>query len=650
MKTNKQYEWHFYDFFDTIVHRKCNPDATKMLWAKNIREHFNIPLSAEVMWKLRLESEETVRSQHNFNNEPPYALIVNEIYNRLISFLPNISQVDFYNNCLEIDINVEKSVQYLDDEILTELKDIKANGEKIAIISDFYLPSEAFVEFIKNLGISDLIDEIFVSSSLDLRKSNGTLYDYVLKKLNCVNSCIMSGDNYNSDYKIPSAKGVPAVHKPNKVVYQNLPDKNGIIKQIYSLEKELKKSKIPFINYTFYLYLFTYNLFNELKSAGAKNVFFLAREGKILKRVFEEYQKLNDDFTIKAHYLYASRASTMLPSLQNIKQEDFSCFFAEYNNCSVLDFLVSLGFTTEEIDDVCKNININKDEKIHNFSKSKEFNALKNSKFIDLYESKRAEQKSNFVEYINSFGANLQKEGLYIVDVGWKGSIQSNIFKILDKKVTVKGYYIGLSGNRCVDSKNLKKGLVFSKYPVKSSYYECFSQHTYFTEILLSADHGPTCYYSLTENIAKPVLAEDKNNDLIYNLIKDTQDGFVNSLVKINNIFKFSCYSPNSVLKIFADIQLKNSFVLNQKERKLKNIFFSNLSKNFGNISRKENGNNFFDLFKKFLKEFKQLNGSNIFKVMYFLKNIFTKLHLSFLNSLVEKIIYVIMKNKLNNI
>ena len=55
-----------------------------------------------------------------------------------------------------------------------------------------------------------------------------------------------------------------------------------------------------------------------------------------------------------------------------------------------------------------------------------------------------------------------------LVDVGWKGSIQNNIYKSLDGKVSVQGYFLGSLSPTEINRDNLKNGILFSDVPEHS--------------------------------------------------------------------------------------------------------------------------------------------------------------------------------------
>ncbi len=121
----------------------------------------------------------------------------------------------------------------------------------------------------------------------------------------------------------------------------------------------------------------------------------------------------------------------------------------------------------------------------------------------DMYEKKRQHQRKYLIDYLDSFGVDFHKEGLNIVDVGWKGSIQDNIFFSLGKEVTVSGYYLGLFQPTNLNESNHKFGLLFSDNPTKTSFFDVYNNNRSLFEMLLTATHGSADgYYPKAE--AKP--------------------------------------------------------------------------------------------------------------------------------------------------
>jgi len=67
----------------------------------------------------------------------------------------------------------------------------------------------------------------------------------------------------------------------------------------------------------------------------------------------------------------------------------------------------------------------------------------------------------------------LVPDGLYLVDVGWKGSMQDNISSILGKHIKISGYYIGLLGGKTCHLRLKRKGFFFQIYQHKNNFSLC---------------------------------------------------------------------------------------------------------------------------------------------------------------------------------
>lgn len=102
---------------------------------------------------------------------------------------------------------------------------------------------------------------------------------------------------------------------------------------------------------------------------------------------------------------------------------------------------------------------------------------------------------------MESFGADYRCEGLHLVDVGWKGSIQDNIYSILSAEITVKGYYIGSFNATERFAGNCKKGLLFDNYPHPSPFFNVFNANRSLFEMILGASHGSARSYGSPDTL-----------------------------------------------------------------------------------------------------------------------------------------------------
>lgn len=538
----------YIDFFDTLVHRDCSPETILHMWAKKM--HYEFPqYTPEIFYLSRKQAEEDLRYALNNNsqNDFSYETLMREIYVRL-----GIDLVDFtcfVEHSFNFEVGIEIDHIYIDEELE---KLITAFDIHFYILSDFYLPEIALKSICNHLGIDKYIIKIYVSSDWNLRKSNGTFYEY----LNSIssNSKVMIGDNECSDIKNARSNGFYCIKKISKYETELFGKK-----EVISKLNKIYTNKF-YEGYAFELYLFISKLYEELIKMNCKDVFFLSREGQFLKELFEIYSKGKKK--INTHYFLASRTSTFLPSLNKVEEEDFLDYFETIKaigtkETSIYDFLKSLSFEDKEIFDYYENNSTM--DKISSLNTSQMFLELINSDwFKNLYEIKRNKSKRNFMNYFDSF--NIEAFDLFFVDIGWKGTIQDNIQKIIGTKYNIHGFYYGINNHtRYV---NHKKGLVFDRYPNRSRFYNYYNKNDIWLEKVLAANHGTVLSYEID---GTPVLSNAKSSIELFELIKPIQNNVKKVFITLRDIFDYSLYEPKDIYLEYTMFHIKNLLLENNR-------------------------------------------------------------------------------------
>lgn len=294
-----------------------------------------------------------------------------------------------------------------------------------------------------------------------------------------------------------------------------------------------------FASLAFTLYFFIEKLHKRLLDNEIKDVFFLSREGQFLKKLFDDYQSgMCTDLRINTHYLIVSRRSTTMPALRKIEEEDFDIILRQYFNISIFDFLSSIGFEEKEIQQIGEAIEADVYTRLEDFKHQYIYRKLRKSGlFKELYEEKRQRQKKNFKNYLDSFGVDYSK-GLCIVDVGWKGTIQDNIFEFLGEETKVTGFYLGISGHGIIDPLNCKEGILFyTDWKRFTPYFFVFSDSTSIYEVMLGASHGSAYSYENRNGAVAPITKEeDREMELYQKVIKPEQDRMLSVFKAIEDI------------------------------------------------------------------------------------------------------------------
>jgi predicted HAD superfamily hydrolase len=603
----------FFDIFDTILLREVHPEYIKKLWAKKIKMMLGLKASPEQLYSIRTRIEAAICEENKnkeYDLEFKYEELLKRFFMELIETkkygVNGISYEALAKISEEVELDVENCVQRVDEDFRVVASFLKEQNIPMYCLSDFYLPKRMVLDLFERKGVNHFFSNVFVSSEYLLTKRTGRLYDKVLSEMNIPSKDIlMIGDNEHSDYRIPISKGGSAYlinRDITRAFYQNhmkeALNTTALERKLEEItQKFLDETKLPFGQIALSLYAFIECLYNKFSQENISNVFFLSREGEYLKKLFDLYQTIHKLQPIQSHYLLVSRKATFLPSLKKLSDEKFDTLFRQYRDISINEFLLSLNFTAEQIREISLDLAFDFKEKANNLPDTKIFAGLLGcKKFAIIYEQNRQEQYDNFVQYVNSFGVNLEKEGIHLIDVGWKGTIQDHISTIM-KNVDVYGHYLGLLDTGAIHSNSYKEGILFSRIPKKSTFFAAYNENRALFEVVLGASHGSAARYVQDETKEVRVITEEESleHELYETAIKPMQNQMTNLFITVAETMKYTHYNYNDLEKFYAKNHAK--MLLFPTEQQLS--FFESLYhfENFG------------------LYEFSKFNGAEQIKV-----------------------------------
>lgn len=541
----KGYKYIFVDCFDTVLLRNIPAEETKYYLSKKLVDKLQLNVSAEKLYRMFVSAELRLSKINNMPYEFTLAEVLGLIYERNL-----IYKVGFKCNCdefvkagLELYFDVERESIFANNKIISKLEKYKNDNKKIFLVSDFYCGKEFIANLLKKNNIDNLFDEIFVSCDYNKSKKEGSLYEEILKSKNINSSdVIMIGDNVYSDNIVPNKLGIDSIKIKHKKSSLKKEDKKKIygINLKTQIDKNLKnilnqKCKYNYSNYAFPLYLFIKKLVENLQNNHAKDVYFLSREGLFLKKLFDKYC-LKNNIEITSHYFQVSRNSVFNASLKSLKDENFSFIINESNQISINDFLKTLSASEKLITSLKSEIDCNFDKKIANIAENLYFKQLlKNENFINYYEQLRSSQRKGFSEYLNKIGVT-KNDKLFIVDVGWKGTMQDCLYKFFDDNKRLEGYYIGYRSQKGdLLERNVKHGLLYSDCPLAPDFKQkVFEYRIMNYEQILRANHGRVAGYTMDGSV---VYDENDNDIENYNqFIKELQDEIESKFEKILDV------------------------------------------------------------------------------------------------------------------
>ncbi len=503
-----------FDYFDTLAVRIVLPEYTKVLASSVLSWLLNVGKSGEQIYAMRREMERALCESNNAagrDMEFDLSDLARRLYERLGQTSSASEGFDrscerFIETVLSIELAVECAVQRACRPVVELLKALHQRGLTTVVVSDFYLPAKTFQRMLRFHGFEKHIDHLYVSADYGETKGSGRLYRRILEDTGFrAEQVLMIGDNPHADIRMAAERNLQTlrVENPSQSAFYRKWEKqqhNSPKRTVFATD-ERRGDLFPEMGTT--LWLFTCRLFQELRKHGVRDVFFFSKEGEFLKRLFDDFQqRLFAGPVIHSHYLVASRKATFIASLRPLEQEDFSRLFDHYRDISLRDFMLSLNMPEEESRRICVAAGLDFERRFSDLASQECFSRLlKDPFFREAYRKLREQQKDGFLTYLNSFGVDYRREGLFIVDVGWKGSIQDNIFHILEGEVPVQGFYIGSLIATELNEKNRKQGLLFSDRPEPSRHFAVYNNNRSLFEMMLGASHGSADGY-IPESVA----------------------------------------------------------------------------------------------------------------------------------------------------
>lgn len=493
-----------FDFFDTLFFRtvKSPMDVFSIIEKEyNHREDSGFSFLRD-----RVVAEK--RARRNSLSE----VSLNEIY----SFFPCDYSEKNRSELMQLEKKVEQVLCVPNKEVVEILHEAKCLGKKIIIISDFYIGRSFFEDILFKFDIA--VDDIFVSCDLRRSKEKGDLFDYVADCCSVSPKSIFHfGDNIQSDYKNAKSHGISSLHYvPNRRYKETYVGRfaKHVDDTLYyctsllragAFRLEEKKTKDGYAILGPLLVGFCNWLLLELETEGINKVFFLSRDGHIIMEAFNLL--FSDRKNISASYLYASRRAFQVPRLAETRSID-DIFDMEIitGSISVQKYFSKLGFSDEWIVDYCRKEGLDINDIIdRELIHKQKLEAVLYDSISAIINQNSLIEKESIINY-------LLKRGVVgkcaIVDIGWYGNMQRNLESLLQKKVKIYGYYVGVDPNsKYINSQKMKGYLFDSLHNKDDRSRQAWYNITF--ELMFSANQGS--FLNVKEGV--PVFKENENTD-----------------------------------------------------------------------------------------------------------------------------------------
>ena len=375
-----------FDIFDTLLVRPFMNPSELFLF---IEKENKIP----GFYEERIKAEIRARKNSKYNE-----ITIEEIYENI---LPEFKDV------INIELDYEKRLLKKNPFIEKIYKTAVQSGLKIIAISDMYLSSTFLKEILKRNGFND-INDVYVSSDLRKTKGSAEIYEYVIKKYKISpKEMVHIGDNPVADKEIPEKLGINCYNIVKVTERFNNPGnlkwteyyrcrnsfENGVFYSMIAKQNvvELKE------NHQYYemlgyrlggpLVLSYLNFILEsAKRNNIKKLLFVARDGWILKEIYQKY--LYNFYKIDSGYVYLQRVIGISSTLDYMNEPRYLRklldLYSENNNSICVTDNFNLNKVEYENNIEKLNIWMNKNKK--EFKKHVEFEADKydNLAIVDM--------------------------------------------------------------------------------------------------------------------------------------------------------------------------------------------------------------------------------------------------------------------------
>jgi len=301
-----------FDIFDTCIVRKCGTP-------ENMLDVLSLEAFNSVVEESARQTFVAARRKADNDTYGDSFAKLSDIYDALSYTHKDLKMKE---KLLEVELDVERRMLMAVPSMRDKINTLRKSGHRIIFISDMYLSSEFLASVLKEQGLYNKeTDGLYVSCEVGKRKTDGSLFEYVREKENLdYSSWIHYGDNLQSDIEQAKRLGIDAqlVHwgyTPYEKDWQNIYNARfkyadimaGICRSL-RLEIEDKGHRDFVLNVGAPLFvLFVYRVLKDADSRGIKELYFCARDAKVLYLAAQQFQSLFPQMGF--HYLYISRTA-----------------------------------------------------------------------------------------------------------------------------------------------------------------------------------------------------------------------------------------------------------------------------------------------------------------------------------------------------
>jgi FMN phosphatase YigB (HAD superfamily) len=398
-------------------------------------------------------------------------------------------------------------------------------GKPVVLISDMFLCRQTIEMLLEEQGIGGYA-ELYLSSDVGVRKDSGQLYRYVLEQWGMApDHLLMIGDNEHSDLQIPMNLGIHTGHVLRPIAMATATPRFSRMLERFrhsDVNSQLVLGLVVkrFFHPVFYkdfnpadfihggaegvgyaiagplIVAFAQWLLAHAKADRITTLYFLAREGKLLKEVYDRLAAVTPG-AAAAQYLVVSRRAMTVPMIETL-DDMLNIASADYFSNELEKFLFyrfGLKLDDAERAELARHGLWSTDRKVEVKGDHPHHLQPVLEVIADRIQARAAEERPSLLAYLQQMGLD-QSGTSAVVDVGYSATIQGRLSKILGKGL--HGYYLLTSAKAqriCNDYRVLARGC-YGESLVPGTDASPLWRRSFELEMLLSTDDAQVMYYA----------------------------------------------------------------------------------------------------------------------------------------------------------
>lgn len=506
-----------FDVFDTLILRSIDPpQAVTKLVAQRIIQTGVLPLDVDQYLDLRATVERELRVAAQDRGDDPECSIT-EIAASVAGRLGLFAEVQAV--MVQAELDVESRLLMPAPGVRDFLKRLSGTYRLVAV-SDTDLDSNQIAGLLRQAGLESFFSCIYTSCEQRLNKRGGRLFTAMLAQEGVSPwEMLHLGDNFHTDYLAPRRHGIHALHlydsenllrrsllrhqghQPYNFFFGGHPPETGLTGETFELHRVGYQLFGPLLT------LFSVRLQREMENYLPQTLFFLARDGYLLKKLaaLQCPEKVRG-----AGYLALSRFTAALASVHRLGEREVRLFgFACH---SLRDALRRLALAEHDaLPELLGRLGLELDAPL---PQEELYRALARlfalPDLAALVLPVAAEMRKILRSYLDENGFFGAGRRVAVVDIGWHGTIQECLetaYGMEPDFPELRGFYFALMAP-VFDSDADRRGLI-SDYRQAAPEQTSLALYQAVWELVCRGYHGSTVGYREHAGYHLPIWAQE---------------------------------------------------------------------------------------------------------------------------------------------